>query len=70
MRRLSLALVLLLVTLNAAPLAADSSRGRRDDRGVLDRIVRVVRGFFGLQPNSDGLMPPVPGPSGPGPSGP
>lgn len=60
MRRISLVLIVLLA-LGALPSAAEPFRAGREERRALDRIVRVIKSFFGVQTNGDGLTPPLPG---------
>ena len=60
----SLVLVLVLLLSLAAPLAASPRNGDEPRwRGPIDRVVRVVKvvkRFFGVSSNGDGMIPPNP----------
>jgi len=59
---LALTLVVSLPVAAAVVRLDDSSPRER----AISRIVRVVRGFFGITSNSDMLKPPLPAPCAPG----
>ena len=63
MRKISLALILVVAALHTFPLTAEPFRDRSDRagvRGVRSRIVRVIKSIFSVRTEGDGLQPPVP----------
>jgi hypothetical protein len=60
MRKISLALILVIAALHTFPLTAEPLRDRGDRGGVRSRIVRVIKSIFSVRTEGDGLMPPVP----------
>lgn len=64
MRRIPLVLIVL-ITLGTISASAEQVRREREERGTFNRAIRVVKSIFRMQPNGDGLMPPVPAPAPP-----
>ena len=61
MRRTSLVLIILVV-FGALTAPAEQRRRERDDRSIVQRLIRTVRSVFRPQATSDGLTPPSPAP--------
>jgi hypothetical protein len=59
MRNRSLALLIVLAV-STSVFGADLERGRRDDRGSVERVIRVIKKFFGITSNSDAFTLPRP----------
>ena len=61
MRRVSLILIAL-IALATLPASADQLRREREERGAIDRFVRVVKSVLRMHTNGDILLPPLPAP--------
>ena len=61
MRRVSLVLIAL-IALATLPASADQLRREREERGAIDRFVRVVKSVLRVRTNGDILLPPLPAP--------
>lgn len=64
MRRISLVLIVL-ITLGTVSASAGQVRRERQERGALDRAIRVVKSVFRPKTHGDILIPPLPTPASP-----